>query len=33
MADGGSFDTDAVRRFQVHGQDIPWLLAHWAGAA
>ena len=32
MADGGSFDTDAVRRFQVHGQDIPWLLAHWAGA-
>lgn len=23
-------DTQALRRFQMHGQDIPWLLAHWA---
>lgn len=20
-----------ISRFQMHGQDIPWLLAHWAG--
>jgi crotonobetaine/carnitine-CoA ligase len=32
MADGSSFGTDAVLRFQMHGQDIPSLLAHWAGA-
>ncbi len=23
-------DRDALTRFQMHGQDIPWLLAHWA---
>jgi carnitine-CoA ligase len=22
-------DHDAVKEFQMHGQDIPWLLAHW----
>ncbi len=20
----------ALQKFQMHGQDIPWLLAHWA---
>jgi crotonobetaine/carnitine-CoA ligase len=24
------FDADAIEQFQMHGQDIPWLLAHWA---
>jgi crotonobetaine/carnitine-CoA ligase len=23
-------DRDALQAFQMHGQDIPWLLAHWA---
>jgi crotonobetaine/carnitine-CoA ligase len=23
-------DRDALQEFQMHGQDIPWLLAHWA---
>lgn len=23
-------DPHAIARFQMHGQDIPWLLAHWA---
>jgi crotonobetaine/carnitine-CoA ligase len=23
-------DDDALLRFQMHGQDIPWLLEHWA---
>jgi crotonobetaine/carnitine-CoA ligase len=23
-------DPDALQQFQMHGQDIPWLLAHWA---
>jgi crotonobetaine/carnitine-CoA ligase len=23
-------DLDALQQFQMHGQDIPWLLAHWA---
>lgn len=23
-------DHDALQEFQMHGQDIPWLLAHWA---
>ena len=23
-------DSDALQEFQMHGQDIPWLLAHWA---
>ena len=23
-------DPDALNEFQMHGQDIPWLLAHWA---
>ena len=23
-------DRDALHEFQMHGQDIPWLLAHWA---
>jgi carnitine-CoA ligase len=23
-------DEEALRRLQVHGQDVPWLLAHWA---
>ena len=23
-------DSTQLRRFQMHGQDIPWLLAHWA---
>jgi carnitine-CoA ligase len=22
--------TDAIQQFQMHGQDIPWLLEHWA---
>jgi crotonobetaine/carnitine-CoA ligase len=24
-------DTAAIQQFQTHGQDIPWLLEHWAG--
>jgi crotonobetaine/carnitine-CoA ligase len=24
------FETQAIEQFQMHGQDIPWLLAHWA---
>jgi crotonobetaine/carnitine-CoA ligase len=24
------FDPQAIEQFQMHGQDIPWLLAHWA---
>ena len=23
-------DTTAIEQFQMHGQDIPWLLEHWA---
>ena len=23
-------DAGAIEQFQMHGQDIPWLLAHWA---
>ena len=23
-------DTAAIQQFQTHGQDIPWLLQHWA---
>lgn len=23
-------DRDALQEFQMHGQDIPWLLTHWA---
>ena len=23
-------DTAAIQQFQTHGQDIPWLLEHWA---
>ena len=23
-------DQDELERFQMHGQDIPWLMAHWA---
>ncbi len=23
-------DADSLQEFQMHGQDIPWLLAHWA---
>ena len=23
-------DLDALQQFQMHGQDIPWLLSHWA---
>jgi crotonobetaine/carnitine-CoA ligase len=25
-----TFDVSAIEQFQMHGQDIPWLLAHWA---
>ena len=25
-------DTTAIQQFQTHGQDIPWLLEHWADA-
>src|SRR4030081_2989130 len=25
-------ETTAIEEFQMHGQDIPWLLEHWAGA-
>ena len=25
-----TMDQTAIERFQMHGQDIPWLLAHWA---
>jgi carnitine-CoA ligase len=24
-----AMDTTALHRFQMHGQDIPWLLSHW----
>src|SRR5262245_18924255 len=24
-------ETAAIEQFQTHGQDIPWLLEHWAG--
>ncbi|MGY8738950.1 MAG: AMP-binding protein, partial [bacterium] len=23
-------DSQAIDQFQMHGQDIPWLLTHWA---
>ena len=23
-------DRSAIEELQMHGQDIPWLLAHWA---
>src|SRR3954463_11324636 len=23
-------DTTAIEQFQMHGQDVPWLLEHWA---
>ena len=23
-------ETAAIQEFQTHGQDIPWLLQHWA---
>jgi crotonobetaine/carnitine-CoA ligase len=32
MGDSRSFDADAAMRFQMHGQDIPWLLGLWAEA-
>jgi crotonobetaine/carnitine-CoA ligase len=25
-----AFDLDEIQRFQMHGQDIPWMLQHWA---
>jgi carnitine-CoA ligase len=25
-----TFDDATIQRFQMHGQDIPWLLEHWA---
>lgn len=25
-------ETTAIQQFQMHGQDIPWLLEHWADA-
>lgn len=30
MAQAGSFDPVAVAAYQFHGQDIPWLVDHWA---
>ena len=30
MFQDGGMDPNAIEQFQTHGQDIPWLLAHWA---
>ncbi len=30
MTDSPTFDIDAVNAFQMSGQDVPWLLRHWA---
>jgi len=30
MAQTASFDPAAVAAYQFHGQDIPWLIDHWA---
>ena len=30
MAQAASFDPQAVAAYQFHGQDIPWLVDHWA---
>ena len=30
VTEGTTMDRDAIEQLQMHGQDIPWLLTHWA---